>query len=303
LKVFWRFLGRKILEILSGRTHRLSPKAQARLARIFAKLLWLFQKKRRRQILALMKEIIGREFSKIQLLQFRRDSYYNMGRNLAEFLLLPSLDDAGIDKLISLEGEEHLENALAQGRGIIIITAHFGNWELLGAKIAHLFEPGRFHVIAQTQSDERLTRLMDSVRNKHNVNVIPRGKAARDVLRVLKRGDIVGILMDVDMKDQGILVDFMGKPASTTTGPAAFALRTGAVILPVFDYPLPGGKHVGRIMPPVELVNTGDNEHDLHENTTTFNKIIALQVRYRPDLWIWAPDRWRSTREKAVNET
>jgi len=97
------------------------------------------------------------------------------------------------------------------------------------------------------------------------------------------------------MKTKGILVNFMGKLASTTTGPAAFALRTGAVVVPVFDYRQPDGTHVGQIQEAVEIVKTEEWDHDLHKNTTNFNAVIEAHIRARPDLWVWAPDRWRST--------
>ncbi len=292
---FWGWLGRLGLEILCGRIGKLGRRGQERMARLITRLLWLSQRRRREKMLQLMRRAFGEDVSEDQLLRLRRAAYVHMGRTLVEFMRLRSLAPGQISDLVRLEGEENLREALAAGRGVIILTAHFGNWELLGARLAQVCGEGRFHVIAQPQRDERLTRLLDSVRLSHEVNVISRGSAAREVLRILHRGETVGILLDVDMKEQGIFVDFMGRPASTAAGPAAFALHTGAAVVPVFDSRQPDGTHVGRILKPVEVVNTGDVEKDISENTTRFSAIIEAQVKACPEQWIWLPDRWRSS--------
>lgn len=291
---FWRWLGRIAAELLCGPVGKLSPKSQQVLARLIAKVLWSVHRRRRALMLQLMRPALGENFSEDQLLSLRKAAYLHMGRTLVEFLRLHSLTPEDLPRLIRIEGEENLRRALDAGRGVIILTGHLGNWELLGARLAQICGPGRFHVIAQPQRDERLTRLMDSVRLSHGVNVISRGYAAREALRVLRRGEVLGLLIDVDMKERGIFVDFLGRPASTAAGPAAFALHTGAVVLPVFDFRQPDGTHLAQVLEPVELIKTGKMEEDLRENTARFSKIIEAQVRARPEQWIWLPDRWRT---------
>jgi KDO2-lipid IV(A) lauroyltransferase len=245
-------------------------------------------------MLRLMGRALGDSLPGEELARLRRQAYLHMGRNLVEFMRLRALSPDEVDALVRLEGEEHLRRALAAGQGVIILTAHFGNWELLGARLAQVCGRGKFHVVAQPQRDERLTRLLDSVRQPHGVTVISRGAAAREVLRALRRGEAVGILLDVDMKESGILVDFLGRPASTAAGPAVFALRTGAAVVPVFALRQPDGSHIGRILKPVEIIKRGDAESDIEENTARFSEIIGDWVRAYPEQWIWLPDRWRS---------
>ncbi len=302
LKYLWRWLGRIGLEFLCGRIGRLGPRGRETLARLLANVLWVFQRRRRALMLDLMRQALGKASSEQDLLRLRRDNYLHMGRTLVEFLRLPSLDPEQVSRIVHLEGEEHLRQAAAKGKGVIILTAHFGNWEFLGARMAQMVGPGRFHVIAQPQRDLRLTRLVDSVRLRHGVNVIARGQAARETLRALQRGEAVGILLDIDMKENGIFVNFLGRPASTSPGPAAFALRTGAAVVPAFDLRLPDGTHLGKVLEPVELVNTGDREEDLKENTARFNRLIEAQVRSHPEQWIWLPDRWRSAKAAEGNK-
>lgn len=294
LKRFRNRLGRALLGIMCGRL-RLGPRGSERLARLCAALLWRFQKRRRRIMLARMRDVLDPKLTDAELLQIQRDAFLSMGRLIAEFLQLAWMSPEQVCREMHYEGLEHVERAAATGKGILFITAHFGNWELLGARMAHERPDKNFYVVAQTQRDEELTRLVDRVRERQHMHVIARGNAARDVLRALREGHLVGILMDIDAKDNGIIVDFLGKPASTTTGPVAFALRTGAEVITAFDYRLPDGTHVGRILPPVEMTVTGDREVDMRENTIRLNDIISAQIRTRPDLWMWSPDRWRST--------
>jgi KDO2-lipid IV(A) lauroyltransferase len=294
LKGVWRWLGRVALGLLCGRIGGLSRKRLERLGGLFARMLWRFQRRRREEMLGLMRQSVGQSLSEAELRELRRAAYLHMGRTLVEFLQIKSLSPEKVKELVRLEGEDRLQRALAAKKGVIILTAHFGNWELLGARLAQKCGPGKFHVIAQPQRDQHLTQIMDSVRQAHGVNVIARGTAARESLRALRKGEVLGILLDIDMKDAGVFVNFMGRPASTPTGAAAFALHTGAAVLPVFDIRQVDGTHVGTIMEPVELLISGDHELDVRENTARFTQIIESQVRSRPEQWVWLPNRWRT---------
>jgi KDO2-lipid IV(A) lauroyltransferase len=249
-------------------------------------------------LLELYYQALEGDWSEKKLAALLAANYLHMGRTVVEFLRLPALRPEQISAQMRLEGEEQLHQAIAKGKGVIILTAHFGNWELLGARLAQVFGPNKFYVIAQPQRDARLTQLMDKIRAGQGVEVIPRGKAARETLQVLRQGAGVGILLDIDMKERGVFVDFMGQSASTSTSVAAFALRTGAAVLPIFAHRQPDGTHVGKIFPPVTLTRSGDGDQDLYINTAHFSQIIGEQVRARPEQWIWLPDRWRSASRK-----
>lgn len=294
LKKFWRWLGRVSLEFLQGRAGRLGPRGRELLARLFAGILRAAQRRKAGLLFSLMAPALAGTGKEQDLPALRRAFYLHMGRTLVEFLRLPSLSLREIGNCLRLEGEGRLREAIAAGKGVIILTAHFGNWELLGARLAQIFGPGKFHVIAQPQPDRRLTRMMDAMRAGQGVQVIPRGKAARETLQALRQGEGVGILLDIDMKQHGIPVDFMGRPASTATSVAAFALRTGAAVVPVFDQRQPDGSHIGRVLPAVNLSRSDNWEQDLKDNTARFSEIIAEQVRACPEQWIWLPNRWRS---------
>jgi Kdo2-lipid IVA lauroyltransferase/acyltransferase len=300
---FWGRLGLYSLEILQGRVDKLGPKGQEALARVIAEILRTAQRSKRELMLNLYFQALEGDWSKKKLDALHTANYLHMARTIVEFLRLATLRPEQVRAGMTLEGEEHLRQAISDGKGVIILTAHFGNWELLGARLTQVFSPEKFYVIAQPQRDLRLTQLMDKVRAAQGVQVIPRGKAAREALQALRQGAGVGILLDIDMKGSGVLVDFMGEPASTSTSVAAFALRTGAAVLPVFAYRQSNGTHIGKISPPVTLTRSGEGDQDIYINTAHFSQIIGEQVRAYPEQWIWLPDRWRSAARKGRRNT
>ena len=224
-----------------------------------------------------------------------RRSFQNIGKNLMEFMQLPRMSPETLHQLVTLEGREHIDKALAQGRGAIVLTAHFGNWELLGASIlAHGYT---IRGITRELRSKRLDAIVSSYREKVGWQGIDRDRAVREVLRCLHRNELIAILADVDTRTRGIFVDFFGKPAYTPYSPVAFALKTGAAILPTFIVRQPDNSHRAIIEPPLPLQQSGDKEADLLVNTQQFTKVIESYIRRYPEQWIWMHERWKTQPE------
>jgi KDO2-lipid IV(A) lauroyltransferase len=115
----------------------------------------------------------------------------------------------------------------------------------------------------------------------------------RGMLRALQANRVLGILPDQHAAFGGIIVDFLGRPAATAVGPAVLAFRTGCAVVPGFCYRRPDGTYLARFFPPLELVRTGDREHDVRENTILFNEVIGEQIREHPEQWLWLHRRWK----------
>jgi KDO2-lipid IV(A) lauroyltransferase len=126
------------------------------------------------------------------------------------------------------------------------------------------------------------------------MRVLHREVAVRGSLKALRRNELVGVLVDQNAGDDGIFVDFFGCPASTAPGAAAFALRTGAAVLPTFGWRNADNTHVVQVDGPVPLVRTGDHEHDLRANTARYTKIIEEGIRRHPEQWFWLHKRWKA---------
>lgn len=220
-----------------------------------------------------------------------RQVFCNIGKTLIEFLRLPILSAEALRALCGLEGMQHLRTALAAGKGAMIVTAHYGSWELLAARL--IIEGVPLSVVARDADDGATNAFINRIRAQCGYHVIPRQSAPRQVLEALRRNEVVAILIDQNTTVGGRFVPFFGRMASTVTGPAQFALRTGAALLPGFAHRLADGRHIGRIDPPLTLFRTEDREKDILTITTHLTAMVEAQVRADPTQWFWIHDRWR----------
>ncbi len=218
--------------------------------------------------------------------------FENLGKTVVEFMRLPRMIPKHIHKYVSIEGSHHIEQSIAQGKGTILITGHFGNWELLAACISAKVAP--VTPIVRKLRSPRLDAIVSSNRAKVGYATIDRDTGVRNALKCLKRNEVLGIVADVDTTVKGVFVDFFGIPAYTPYSPVAFALRTGANILPTFIIRQPDGTHRVIIEPPLELEHCDDKEQELVINTQKFTKIIEDYIRKYPEQWIWMHERWKT---------
>ena len=218
--------------------------------------------------------------------------YAHLGMNMVETARLPHLSNETLRSQIVIEGEDIARRALARGRGAIILTAHVGNWEMMLA-VTPLWGYA-LTVIAKELKGDALNDFWNTIRSRFGVNVLPPKNAFRPCLRALKEGGVVGFILDQNMtRKEGIFVDFFGQPASTSPGLALMAARSGAPVLPVFTLRLEDGRHLIRVMEPLEP--PADHQPDtIREFTQRCTKIIEDVVREHPDQWIWCHRRWRT---------
>jgi KDO2-lipid IV(A) lauroyltransferase len=186
---------------------------------------------------------------------------------------------------------------MGRGRGLIFMTAHFGAWEL--SSFAHALYGYPLKFIVRPIDNPRVETLISSYRTRSGNIPIQRRSAARDILKALRQNEAVGILFDQNTtRSEGVFAKFFNIPAATTPAIALFALRTGAAVVPgflIWDAALQ--KHRLRLDPPVDLINTGDLDRDVLENTKHFNEILEGYVRKYPDQWLWIHRRWKTRPE------
>lgn len=219
-------------------------------------------------------------------------SYMNLGRSLVEYGAFRRLSRARVLEMVEIEGLEHFDGALEAGRGAILVTGHFGNWELLGAGIAARGYP--VHFLVGEQTNGLVDNLMNDLRRSQNIGIITREVALRKVLRALKDNQFVALLADQDARKAGVFVDFLGRPASTVRGPAMFAVKQNAPIIPGFIWRTAGGKHHARLEPPLWPDPALGGETAVVDLTQRYTDRISAAVRERPTEYFWAHRRWKT---------
>lgn len=257
--------------------------------------LYTVSKKLRTVALANLTRVYGGVWSDKQILQTARKVFRNFGRTAVEFIKLPYMHPDEIRMLVKIEGLECMFRALEAGRGCILITAHYGNWEMLGARL--VLEGLKMNVLARTADDSLTDRFINGIRSRVGLNVLSRGGSLIPVLRALRRNEVVGILLDQNFVN-GIFVDFFGKPAATATGPAELAIRTGAPVVSGFIERQADNTHLARIEL-IELPSFDNYEENVMAATQIFTKIIEDAVRRRPDQWMWFHNRWKYQRSNS----
>ncbi len=221
-------------------------------------------------------------------------SLRNLGRVALALAKLPAWSPAEIRRHVRFDGLEHFQAARAKGRGVLLLTAHLGNWEL-GA-LAHGAVVGPLSVMARPIENRLVDRLVERSRSAHGNRVIAKRQAARDVLRTLRANGTVGILADQHASPaEAVPIEFFGRPAAANKGFAQLALRSQAAVVPAVAWWDPEARlHVVEYGPAVSAVRTGDPQRDVVASTQRFQAALEERVRAHPDQWLWIHRRWKA---------
>jgi KDO2-lipid IV(A) lauroyltransferase len=218
-----------------------------------------------------------------------RRCFMHLGKGLLEIMLM---SPRRLEKVIEFRGEANLRAAISIGKGVIYVTGHIGNWELMGHAVAARYN---LSVIAAPIEPEQVNDMIVDLRAGMGVKTILRGRpgASRELVRVFKENRIMGILIDQDTDVESAFVDFMGRQAWTPTAAASMALKFGAPV--IFGYVHRGkdNRHTVVIEGPLDLIQTGDRDKDIIANTAMLTKMIENAIQKNPEQWVWMHRRWR----------
>ena len=193
---------------------------------------------------------------------------------------------------MEVEGYHHMVEALDLGRGVILITGHFGNWERMSAYVSGLGH--KLTVVARDTRNERLNQMVNELRSKGGTEVIPRGNAARPILERLRKNEIVGILPDQNSAE--VFVPFFGHLCGTVLGPGVLSERTGAPVMPVYCVRIGTNQYRMTFEPPLTPA-----EWDGPKGSgmmVAIHRSLEARIRAHPEQWLWFHDRWRSARQR-----
>jgi Kdo2-lipid IVA lauroyltransferase/acyltransferase len=235
---------------------------------------------------------LGPAHTERELQRIAREAYRNFGRMTFEYARFPRLTKREVEATVRVTGGEHLTEALAGGKGAILVAAHFGNWEL-AATLAMKGYPVSF--LVGEQHNTLVDGLMNRLRQRFGVETIPLTGSLRGVFRALRANRIVAMLSDQDAGKSGIFVDFFGMPASTPYGPARFAIATGAPLVPGVAVRHPGGHHELVIAPTIAPATPGmPPEEAARLLTQAYTSVFEDFIRRHPDHYFWMHRRWKT---------
>lgn len=217
--------------------------------------------------------------------------FRNFAKYLVDFFRFAKLNRDYILSHITIEGKENIDKALARGKGVIILAAHIGNWELGGAITASLGYP--FYAIALDHKDKRINDFFLGQRGLCNVKIIPIGARLKNCFKVLKKNLLLGIIADRDFSAHGEKTNFFGRPTLMPKGPAFFSLKTGASIIPLFPLRTKDDRFKVVFEEALESKSTGNEEADIKSVMEEYIAVIERYIRAFPDQWFVFRKVWQ----------
>ncbi|MCK5187467.1 MAG: lysophospholipid acyltransferase family protein [Deltaproteobacteria bacterium] len=267
-------------------------------AGIFGKIGFYLMKKRRQIAYHNLQIAFGNSKTKSECDEIVKTIFRDTAKNVLEVAKLAYTDPAFLRELISIDGLEYLDNALSQGKGVVALSAHMGNFPIIGPRL--ILEGYRFNLILRNPKDKILAKTLSDIRIKLGLDSIPdkpRSMCAAKSLASLKKNSILYLQIDQNASSQDLWVDFFGWLVPTFRGPVVFSFRTGAPILPMFIIRDASNHHKLIIKPPFKLINTENKEDDILQNTAKLTKLIEAYIKQYPSQWWWLHRRWKKAKK------
>ena len=222
-----------------------------------------------------------------------RRTFIMLGKNAGDIIRSSAVTNLGeLEEFLITQGLENYEVAHAKGKGVIFLTCHLGAFDL---QITNMAMRGlNPNIIGTPLKDKRLNDLLWNYRNLHGAIPIARGKETFRMIKVLKSGGSVALLIDQDTKVKTVFVDFFGIQAATPVGATVLALKTGAAVVPTYIYLGDDQLQHMHLLPEIPMTVTGDEEEDIRYNTQVLTNFIEETIRQHPDQWVWMHERWKT---------
>lgn len=263
----------------------------SRLGAWLGRLYYHFDRRRKKIGLGNLGLAFGQEKTGEELERILRAWYQQMGRSMLEFAALPRLNRKKIEPLVRVTGLEKIRAEQEAGHGVILLNAHVGNWELYVQSATIYGCP--MHIVGRRANVGLLHDYIVRCRESHGTRVILRDNAARKILKLVKKREVLGIMFDQrGSTSRGVMVDFFGHPAPTNPTVAKIILKSGATVMTSFGCRNPDGTHTVTISDPLEIRRSEDLEADVLQFIQLYMKLLEDFIRQHPDQWLWIHRRW-----------
>jgi len=264
------------------------------LAHSLARISFVIATKHKRVAIEGLNIAFGKEKSKDEINKIAFSCFGTMAKMVIEFMIFTEKTSL-IDKYLEVRGIENLDKALAKGRGVVALSAHFGNFPLMVMKLS--VQGYKIHTILRIMRDPWVNNYFHKKREALNVGSVytqPRKQCVEKSLEVLRNNEILFIQLDQNFGTGGVFVDFFGKKAATAKGSVVFALRAKAPIVPMFIYRNKDNTQTLVIEPEAETLEGNDLDETIQLNAQKLTNIIERYVRQHPAEWGWVHRRWKA---------
>jgi KDO2-lipid IV(A) lauroyltransferase len=242
---------------------------------------------------------LGRGRSEKELEAITKKVFINLGITFFELMRIPRMKATDLEGYVDINGLENLVEALKKGKGVMLLTAHFGNWELLAAQFG--LRGYKVDIVARPLDNPLAEELLKWVRTRCGNNILPKKGSMIRLMRTLKRNGVIGILADQNVgRTDGVFVDFFDRLACTNKWPALLAGLSGAAVIPTFIV-RSGKGHTVHVCKELELSRTENRERDTQINTSRYTAIVEHFIRRHPEQWFWVHRRWKTRPEAEEN--
>jgi KDO2-lipid IV(A) lauroyltransferase len=232
------------------------------------------------------------EWSEARRKETIKAMFRHLGMSVIELAWLPNLDAKLREETTVIDGIDRILATLDSGRGVIMFTAHCGNWEWLSYVMGSYGRP--VSVLHRERDQPDMNRYIIELRAKAGVKTIGRGTAssAKEMIQTIRQGGMLAFVIDQNLRTESVKVPFFGRDALTPVGPVKFAIRTEALVSISYIHRLPDGRHHAQFLEPFQA----KRDDDPVELTARITRLYEEQIRRHPEQWVWMHDRWRERR-------
>jgi len=285
----WQNLLYYLMKLISKSICMMPFTVRYNIGRVLGKLFWIIVPKKRKKM-AIENITRSLQIDNEAASTIAQSSVSRFGRMFVEILSFPLLNQSNISQLVTIKGLEHLIEALSYGRGVIAVGSHSSNWELLGPAIT--LYGFQVTLVVQKQNNKAMNQFINEYRSMFGTHVIYKNRV-RELLRILGRNEIIGLLMDQDAGSDGVYVDFFAVPASTAAGAAVLARFNNTPIVPVFITETADGTYNIIFNKTMWVEKTAYREADVFATTQQLTHFIQKHVHEFPHEWFWLHNRWK----------
>jgi len=248
---------------------------------------------RRKVVLDNLRHAFGGEMDEQELRKLAHAFYRNLGMTLMEFLAFPGMKKADFIDLVEINNKEHYTRLVDEGGGALLVSGHFGNWEMMGARVAA--EGQKVSFIVKEQTNSRVDRIQNDIRNRAGIGTIRAGGSSiREMIRALRRKELIGLVGDQDAGPEGYFTEFLGPQASVFRGTAYFAWKLKVPIITGFIFRQADGRHVMEVDPPFGADPDWDEETAVARLTEIHVARLEAAIRKAPEQYFWLHRRWKT---------